>query len=130
MSQYAILHHGGNDRDNPVLENLTIQIRLHKQGIDETLRKAWVQVGSSVFCDLTELAVVTRNLITIDVVAGTHLQAGFPAVRNVIHFTTEDHRHSKRIVWVATRPAALITLDGYNCEDATKPFIYPFYAVP
>jgi len=124
----ALLNHGGSDPDNPILENLSLQIILHKHNAAETLRKCWVQVGSTIFYNLTSIAVETDTQVSVDVIAGTHLQASFPAVRNVVHFTTEDDRHTKHVLFVATRPETLIALDGYNCEDPTKPFIYHYYS--
>jgi len=122
----STLNHGGNDADNPILEGMTLQVKLHKNSA-QSLRQAWVQVGATVHYDLTSVAVETDTEVTINLTAGTELQAGAPAVRNVIHFTTTDHNHVKQVVYVATQPSALITLDGYNADDPVSPFIWPIY---
>lgn len=124
---FATLHHAGSAEDNPVLEDVALRIKLHKNGSDETLRKCWVQVGQAVFKDLTLTAVSTKEEITVDIVAGVDLSAAASAIKNIVHFTTSRHRHVSTDIWVATRPDVMITLDGYNAEDPTKPLIYPFF---
>ncbi|UCG53562.1 MAG: hypothetical protein JSW58_08390 [Candidatus Latescibacterota bacterium] len=123
----AKLHHGGSDRDNPILAEQRLTIVLNKQDADQALKKVWVSVAGAVFFDLTSLAVETDTTVTVDVIAGTHLQSGFPAIENTIHFTTTPHVHSKQAVWVASQPEAMITLDGYNANDPSQPLIYPIY---
>jgi len=129
IEQRARLHHGGNDVDNPILEGQILTIKLHKKDDTHTLRKAYVLVGGAIFFDLTSLAVETREYVTIDIEAGVHLSASFPAKKNVIVFTIGPGSSSKQILWVATKPAAMITLDGYNADDVTKPLIYPLYKI-
>ena len=123
----AWLNHGGNTPDNPLVSGAAFTLKLSKQDSNETLRKVWVNAGKSVISNVTSLAVVTDFEITVPVVAGVHLRAGSPAVKNVVHFTTSKHRHARAIVWVASRPAVMITLDGYNAEDPDKPLIYPLF---
>lgn len=125
--RFATLHHGGNDRDNPILEDQYLTIVLNKQDYDQVLKLCVVMVGGSIFYDLTSLCVEDRESISVDVVAGVHLQAGYPPVKNVVRFTVTPHVMSKQVIYVASQPGAMITLDGYNAEDITKPLIYPIY---
>ena len=122
------LNHGGTTPDNPLIEGLVFRIRLAKHNAAETLRKVWVVTDKSIVSDLRHIAVETDYEIYVDVEAGVHLRAGFPPVRNVIHFTTSDHRHARGVVWCATEPPAMIHLDGYSGHDPTKPLIVPLYA--
>ena len=122
------LNHGGTTRQNPVLSGMAFRLVLKKHNAAETLRKAWVVVGKSVFANLTSLATETDYEITIDVVAGSHLQAAATPVRNVVHFTTSGHRHARGLVFCATQPAAMIHLDGYSGHDPQLPLIYPVYS--
>jgi len=121
------LNHGGTTQDNPLVFGAPFTLRLSKQDVNETLRKVWVNVGKSVFLNLTSLASVGAYEITLPLVAGEHLQAGSPPVKNVIHFTTSQHRHARAVVWVASRPPVMVTLDGYNAEDPDAPLIYPLF---
>lgn len=121
------LNHGGNSTDNPVLDGMALTLKLHKQDASELLRQVWVTVGKVVHAKLTPLAIESRFDVTINIVAGIELQAADPAVKNIIHFTTSEHRHVSVIVYCATKPPALITLDGYNADDFTKPLIFPFF---
>lgn len=121
------LNHGGTTPDNPIMDGAAFMLRLSKQDANETLRKVWVNVGKSVFSDLTSIALSGTYEITVPVTAGEHLQAGVDPVKNVIHFTTSQHRHARAVVWVVSRPPVVITLDGYNAEDPDKPLIYPVF---
>jgi len=127
MIELPSLNHGGTTVDNPLVFGAALTLRLSKQDANETLRKCWVNVGKSVFLNLTGIAVSTIYEITVPVIAGTHLQAGSPPVKNVVHFTTSGHRHARAVVWVASRPPVMITLDGYNGEDPDFPLIYPLF---
>ena len=128
MNRYALLNNAGNDADNPILSGLALRITLHKQDVNETLKKAWVQVGETVFYDITSLASVSAESITFDLLAGVHLQASTPAVKNIVHITTSQHRHARQTLYCASRPTVMVTVDGYNAEDPTKPFIWPWYS--
>jgi len=121
------LNHGGTSQDNPIVFGAALTLKLNKQDATETLRKVWVNVGKAVFLNLTPMATVGAYDITVPVIAGSHLQAGFPPVKNVVHFTTSQHRHARAVIWVAARPPVMITLDGYNGEDSDKPLIYPLF---
>ena len=121
------LNHGGTTFDNPLVFGAALTLRLSKQDKNETLRKCWVNVGKSVFMDITPIATVTTYDITVPIIAGQHLKPGSPPVKNVIHFTTSEHRHARAIVWVASRPPVMITLDGYNAEDPDFPMVYPLF---
>ena len=125
--RFTVLHHGGNDLDNPILEDQTLTIVLHKQDDDQLLKKCFVVVDGEIHADLTAQCVETREEITLNVTAGVELVADFPAKKNVIHFTTTPHLNSRQVVYVATQPNAMVTLDGYNCDDPTEPLIYPIY---
>ncbi len=125
--RHATLHHGGNDIDNPILHGQYLTIVLNKQDDEQALKLCVVLVGGSIFYDLTSLCVEDRESVSVDVVAGTHLESGYPAVKNVVRFTLTPHVMSKQTIYVATRPGAMITLDGYNADDITKPLIYPIY---
>lgn len=121
------LHHAGTDQDNPILSGLAIRINLYKQSDEQQVKKCYVIVDGEVWVDLTDRVVETDTLAYVDVTTGVDLAADFPAKKNVVHFTTTPHNNSKRIIWVATEPAAMITLDGYNAKDPVKPLIYPIY---
>lgn len=105
---------------------MTLWVRLHKHDVSESLRQAWVTVDKEVHSKLTDRAVETEYLISIPIVVGDHLRTNSDAVRNVIHVTTSNHRHARVTVWCADKPPVMITLDGYDASDWTKPFIAPF----
>ena len=120
-----VLNHGGDSSDNPVLSGMTLTLKLAKQGTTETLRQVWVTVGDEVHAKLTPLAVATEFEITVPIKAGEHLRSGSSAVKNIVHFTTSEHRHAKAVVWCADQPSVMVTLDGYNASDWQKPLLYP-----
>jgi len=76
--------------------------------------------------NLTSIVVETDEEITVDIVAGTNLQAGTPSVLNVIHFTTTDDVHVFKGIYVASRPTNEIEIDGYNAGDFNEPMVWPF----
>jgi len=121
------LNHGGTTPDNPLVIGAGLNLILSKQDANETLRKCWVNIGKSVFKVLTPLAISTAYEITVPILVGQHLLGGSPPLKNVIHFTTSQHRHARAIIWVAARPRVMLTLDGYNGEDPEKPLIYALY---
>lgn len=121
------LNNAGTDQENPILEGIAFQIRLNKQNAAETLRKCYVTVGDIVFSNLTAMAVESDTLIYLNVTAGEHLMSDSTPVKNVVHFTTSEHRHSKIVLWVADKPDVKVTLDGYNAESPLEPLIWPIY---
>lgn len=123
------VNHGGSSPDNPILSGMSLTLRLAKQGAGETLRQIWVTVDGRVFSKLTNLATITEFAITVPVVVGTELSVGFPAVENVVHFTTSLHRHAQATIYCADTPPVVITLDGYNGSDWQRPVIYPLLNV-
>lgn len=123
------LNHGGSSPDNPILDGMALTLRLAKQNADETLRQVWVTVDGSVFGKLTPLATVGEFAITVPLIVGQHLSVGFPAVANVVHFTTSLHRHAQTTVYCADVPPVVITLDGYDGSDWERPVIYPLLDV-
>jgi hypothetical protein len=127
MKTFSTVNRGGSAEDNPILDQESLVIKLYKHDSTEAIRKCWVQVGKKIFSNLTDLVTSTREELSVNVTAGVHLQAGASPVKNTIHFTTSGHRHAKNDLWVVTRPAVMIALDGYNAEDPERPLIYPYY---
>ena len=54
--RFTVLHHGGNDLDNPILEDQTLTIVLHKQDDDQLLKKCFVVVDGEIHADLIRAA--------------------------------------------------------------------------
>lgn len=123
------VNHGGSSPDNPVLAGMSLMLRLAKQDTSETLRQIWVTVAGEVYSKLTGLATTGEFTITAPVIVGTDLSAGFPAVKNVVHFTTSLHRHAQATIYCAEVPPVMITLDGYDGSDWQRPVIYPLLNV-
>jgi len=124
-----IVNHAGDHPDNPVLEGMAIQVALHKQDASETLRKCWVSAygpSGAIRRVLTPYIVEYDESFRINLITGQHLEAGFPAVLNVIHWTTTSG-HSKAGVYVATYPTHMIELDGYDGQDMYEPLIWALY---
>lgn len=127
MNERPWLNHGGDTPDNPLISGSSLTVRLFKQDQSETLRQAWVNVGKAVHRRLTGIAVINEFDITIAITVGIELLADSVPVRNVIHFTTSQHRHARAVIYCATQPSVMIALDGYNASNPTFPLIYPLH---
>lgn len=121
----VLLNRSGDVQDNPILAGLRFRVKLHKHG-DESLRRCWVTRDGSVFKDLTARCVETETQVYVDVVAGTDLEADFPALLNRINFTTSDEVHHSFGVWIADVPPHVVLLDGYDGQDPDHPIVVPF----
>lgn len=120
------LNRSGDSPDNPILAGIHFRIRHHKHSSGQGLRRCWVTRDGEVFRDLTARCVETESEIYVDVVAGTDLEADFPALLNTVNLTTSDEVQVRYGVWVAEVPPHVILLDGYDGQDPTKPIVIPF----
>jgi hypothetical protein len=117
------LNRSGDYADNPILEGVAFTARLHKHNATEEFLKAWVTTeDDGVVVDLTDRCVVADEEVEVEMLCGTDTVVGFPAVLNVIHFTT-TFGHVKGGIFCATKPSAMVLLDGYNADDPDTPAV-------
>lgn len=123
----VVVNNAGASRDNPVIAGFALRFTLAKQSATDSLNHCWVSVAGGIRADLTDSCSESAEEVTVDVTTGTELEAGTPAVLNVVHFTTEEGKHAKVGIYVADQPPNMVTLDGYNADDSEKPLIVPWH---
>lgn len=116
------VNNAGDFADNPVIEGVRFVATLHKHNAAETFLKAWTSVEDEIISDLTDAATVEDEEVFVTLTVGVDLHVGFPAVLNVIHFTTSAGQ-VKGGLWCATQPRAMVLLDGYNANDPELPAV-------
>lgn len=117
------VNNAGDYGENPVLEGVKFTAILHKHNADEEFLKVWVTTeADGVVVDATARATETDEEVSVTLVAGEDLVAGFPAILNTLHFTT-SYGHIKGGLYCATQPRAMVLLDGYNADDEDRPAI-------
>lgn len=116
------LNNAGDYADNPIVTGVRFTARLHKHGEEEEFLKCWTTVAGEIVADVTTRCVVSDEEVEVDLEVGEDLTPGFPAVLNIIHFTT-SYGHVKGGIFCADLPRASVLLDGYNADDEARPAI-------
>lgn len=116
------VNNAGDYGENPVLEGVQFTAILHKHNAADQFLKVWVTTeADGVVVDATDRATETDEEVSVTLIAGDDLVAGFPAILNTIHFTTTNG-HVKGGIYCAT-PRAMVLLDGYNADNENRPAI-------
>ena len=130
--RYITINHAGDSVNNPILADTTgstIRFRatLNKQNSSETLKSCWIYANNKVFTDLTSKCVETDYTVYVDIIGGTdtYTPNRVPQL-NLLYFST-TLGVSKYGFYSVRTPLKVITLDGYDGRDSSKPLIYPVY---